>query len=101
MLVKDLDLANLMIFAFKSYEVSYVPVFTHTCEISRKYINSEDALVLLKRYSTNLRTLSLMGKKADVVKIINLIEKSSGKLKRVPDPTNQTTVNKDLILEFD
>lgn len=101
MLVKDLDLANLMIFAFKSYEVSYVPVFTHTCEISQSFIGECSILVLLKRYTKDLRTLSLMGSEREVKKLIKNIEKDTGKLKEIPDPTNHTTVNKDLIFEFD
>jgi len=98
MIVKDTDLANLIIYAFKTYEVSYAPVFTHICEV---YSNKSDLLVLLKRYSKGLRTLSLMGDKKEVKDLISRIETKTGKLENIPDPTNRTTVNKDLIIEFD
>lgn len=99
-LVKDTDLATLIIHAFKSYEVSYVPVFTHTCEIDPKYSYNDKALVLLKRYSKDLRALSLMGDKSTISKLVDQIKKYTGGIDEIPDPTHHESINKDLILQF-
>jgi len=56
--------------------------------------------MLIKRYSTNLRTLSIMGNKTRVENYIKNISKFI-EIEITPDPTNIRTVNKDLSLEFD
>lgn len=98
MLVDDNDLANLILHSFKSYEVNYVPVFTHTCELNPIY--NKVVLVLLKRYSQSLRTISLMGPEKDVKMIVSKLKNYTGPMIEVPDPTNFTTVDEDIIVGF-
>ena len=94
--INDKEVADLLSNSLEGYEVYYVPVFTHTCESSPLY---PDLLMLVKRYSHTLKTLSIMGSRNEVESFIEdasrLIE-----IEITPDPTNIRTINKDLSLDF-
>lgn len=95
--INDSEVADLLSNSLEGYEVYYVPVFTHTCGYVTSY---SDLTMLVKRYSSNLRTLSIMGEKSRVESFINDISKFI-EIEITPDPTNIRTVNKDLSFEFD
>ena len=94
--INDKEVADLLSNSLEGYEVFYVPVFTHTC------VSSYDSslLMLIKRYSMGLRTLSIMGKKAEVKRVIRDISHHI-KVEITPDPTNIRTINRNLSLDFD
>ncbi len=95
--ITDRDVADLLSNSLEGYEVYYVPVFTHTCARTSKY---PELLTLVKRYSTNFRTLSVMGEKNQVEAFLKDISKQI-EVEITPDPTNIRTINKDLSLKFD
>jgi len=94
--INDKEVADLLSNSLEGYEVSYVPVFVHTC--SHKKL--PNLLILLKRYSVNLRTISVMGDKEDVKHLLKKIENII-KINVIPDPTNIRSINKDLSIDFD
>lgn len=93
--INDKDIAGLLLNSLEGYEVFYVPVFVHTC-INKLY---PELLVLIKRYSSSLRTLSIMGPKKQVQAMLKNIS-SYINIEIIPDPTNIRTINKDLGLDF-
>ncbi|MBT9151503.1 MAG: hypothetical protein DDT40_01699 [candidate division WS2 bacterium] len=66
------DVINLIDMALRDHNVHFLPVFTHTIISKRK-----DLKILIKRYSQNLRVLSLMGEKNKVTSLISEIKKVS------------------------
>lgn len=88
------DIANLMELSLHDYEIHFLPVFTHNLSISTPNIT-----VLLKRYSKNLRTLSLMGSQKNVRNLIKNINKTFT-INEIDDPTNHRYIRKDLSLDF-
>lgn len=95
--INDREVADLLSNSLEGYEVYYVPVFTHTCEHTSHY---PELLMLVKRYSPTLKTLSIMGDKGRVEQFINDISKLI-EIEITPDPTNIRTINRDLSLDFD
>ncbi len=66
------DVINLIDMTLRDHNVHFLPVFTHTIISKRK-----DLKILIKRYSQNLRVLSLMGEKNKVTSLISEIKKVS------------------------
>lgn len=95
--INDREVADLLSSSLEGYEVYYVPVFTHTCEQAPRY---PELLMLVKRYSRTLKTLSIMGDKNRVESFIDDISKLI-EIEITPDPTNIRTINSDLSLDFD
>lgn len=94
--INDREVADLLSNSLEGYEVFYVPVFTHGC-VS---LYDPSLLMLVKRYSLELRTLSIMGKKSEVERVLSDITKHI-KVQVTPDPTNIRTINRNLSLDFD
>lgn len=88
------DIANLMELSLHDYEIHFLPVFTHNLSTS-----IPNTTILLKRYSKNLRTLSLMGNKRNVCNLIKNINKIFI-VNEIDDPTNHRYIRKDLSLDF-
>lgn len=68
--VSQEDIINLIDISLKDYNVHVLPVFTHTMLNKHK-----DVKTLIKRYSKELRVLSLMGEKNRVKSVIAEIKK--------------------------
>lgn len=95
--ISNEEISELLTASLQEYEAFYVPVFTHTCETQKEL---EDLTILIKRYSMNLRTLSIMGDKKKVSKLLRDIGKVIS-LNKIPDPTNIRTIDKNISLDFD
>jgi len=89
------DIANLIGLALRDYEIHFLPVFTHNLTTPNSNVT-----VLLKRYSKNLRTLSLMGEEEKVKELIVWMREVI-KIKEIDDPTNHRYIRRDLSLDFD
>lgn len=88
------DIANLISLALKDYEIHFLPVFTHNITST-----NTDIIVLLKRYSSELRTLSLMGEKEKVKNFIKQMRRYID-IKEIDDPTNHRYIRRDISLDF-
>lgn len=88
------DIANLISLALRDYEIHFLPVFTHNITLA-----NTDIIVLLKRYSSELRTISLMGKEEKVKDIIKQMRQYID-IKEIDDPTNHRYIRRDLSLDF-
>lgn len=88
------DLANLIGLALRDYEIHFLPVFTHNIATS-----NNDITILLKRYSNELRTLSLMGEKEKVEGFIKNLRQYV-QAEEIDDPTNHRYIRRDLSLGF-
>lgn len=94
--INEKEIVDLLSNSLEGYEVYYVPVFTHNIS----YQADADLVILIKRYSSSLRTLSVMGKKASVERMLQRAQEIIN-LRILPDPTNIRTVNRDLSLDFE
>lgn len=89
------DVINLIALALNNYEIHFLPVFTHNLFSALTPIT-----VLIKRYSHDLRTLSLMGDEDDVNEFIKTLDKHI-LINKIDDPTNHRFLIKDLAKNFD
>lgn len=94
--INDREVADLLANSLEGYEVYYVPVFTHTC----LHPFGSAITILVKRYSSEMKSISIMGKKSAVAGILVSFEEVI-KVTAVPDPTHIRTLNHDLSLNFD
>ena len=88
------DITVLIGLALRDYEIHFLPVFTHNLSVS-----IADLTVLLKRYSQDLRTLSLMGSEIKVKEFIECLRNFID-IEEVDDPTNHRYLRRDISLGF-
>lgn len=88
------DVINLIALALNDYEIYFLPVFTHNL-----FSTLTPITILIKRYSHDLRTLSLMGEENEVNKFIKILNKFIP-IKKIDDPTNHRFLIKDLAENF-
>ncbi len=93
--VKYDDIAMILGFVLRDYEQHLVPVFTHNV-----FGGDADVTTLIKRYSATLRTLSLMGPRERVTKLVADVN-GVVNAPEIPDPSNALFLNRKLSLEFD
>ena len=89
------DVISLIEMALSNYEIHFLPVFTHNI-----FSNLTPITILIKRYSHDLRTLSLMGNENEVNKFIKILNKFIS-IKKIDDPTNHRFLIKDLAKNFE
>lgn len=89
------DVISLIELALSNYEIHFLPVFTHNI-----FSNLTPITILIKRYSHDLRTLSLMGDENEVNKFIKILSKLIS-IKKIDDPTNHRFLIKDLAKNFE
>lgn len=89
------DVVNLIELALSNYEIHFLPVFTHNL-----FSTLTPITILVKRYSCDLRTLSLMGDERKVKKFVKILNKFI-LTKKIDDPTNHRFLIKDLAKNFD
>jgi hypothetical protein len=89
------DIINLIDMSLKDYNVHVLPVFTHT--VISKY---KDIKTLIKRYSKELRVLSLMGEKDKIKSLISEMNKIC-KVSEIDILSDQGHTNKETPTDFD
>lgn len=89
------DIAKLLGFVLRDCEQHLLPVFTHNV-----IGPDSNVTVLIKRYSTTLRTLSLMGPEENVQGIIDQISEFVLPTE-IPDPSNFLFINRKLSVQFE
>jgi len=91
------EVVSLLAESLNDYEEHYVPVFTQECETDESF---HDLTILIKRYSSNLRTLSIMGSQKEALDFLKRLKKIAS-VREVPDPTNFRSIDKKIGLGFD
>lgn len=92
--IEQEDIINLIDMSLKDHNVHFLPVFTHTLKSSYSNIK-----ILMKRYSKELRVLSLMGEKNKVNTLVSEIKKIS-QVKEIESLSDYDYANKDINLDF-
>jgi hypothetical protein len=91
----DDDETRLLVTALQDREQHLQPVFTHNA------ISPDPAVtVLVKRYSTKLRTLSVMGPELRVRDVMAVLAKHID-VRVIPDPSNYRFVKRELSRDFE
>jgi GTP cyclohydrolase II len=88
-------IAQLLGFVLRDCEQHLLPVFTHNAIGPDSKVTA-----LLKRYTSALRTLSLMGPEENVRSLIEVV-RSLVSAEEIPDPSNYLFINRRLSVDFD
>jgi GTP cyclohydrolase II len=89
------DIGKVLSFVLRDYEQHFVPVFTHNV-----FAGDGTVTALVKRYSTALRTLSLMGPEENVRRLASVVC-AGVDAQEIPDPSNALFLNRKISLDFD
>lgn len=95
MKLSENEATSLIHVLLQHYQRHVVPVLTHNVIVDMPFVT-----VLIKRYNTDLRVLSLMGPIVEVHKLLAAIRRYAS-APEIPDPTNYRTIDPRISIGFD